>query len=496
MPNPAIDRHEEKVHCRMLSDDIPVELCKSEQGSSSCHGCTSPTRRCTRCGKLNGIYDAALGRCHICVRLLGEAVGGRSSNFVGASDEAIGNVLTRVRAVALRKSVTSIDGEGLDEEVDKRKTVKSSRKNNSSSPSAAPNLNLATVKAARDPQKLFPLLMEHAVERDGIWTVSMPATILVRRIRLLPDEARMVLSSLMEGGYLRGEDPWREAVLLKTEGIEEIKAALEGPRGSGTTDIRLRRQTGRNVRRKKADTPEALLEPSVPDVPVAQPIKEVESKPVAPTPTVTSIAPPSPEVRDAKSPGTYQDVYASLIERGQEIGGEMVVRGSIPVLQIRWRIGVPDVMTILEKLLVDEHIAQRDGWRAIALLKDRIVDMTPLPTKESRQSPRSTPASHGHRRRPSAASPGPARPQPTAAPVQSAALSTDPLDAAIQAIEAQLHLLQEHREGVNQEMQALKASLTALQRAKARGAAISRELREALQKSVIANANLLATLQE
>ena len=153
-------------------------------------------------------------------------------------------------------------------------------------------------------------------------------------------------------------------------------------------------------------------------------------------------------------------------------------------------------MTILEKLLVDEHIAQRDGWRAIALLKDRIVDQTPLPTKEPRQLPRSTPAQHGPRHHPSASSPGSVKPQPMEAPTQSAAPSTDPLDAAIQALEAQLHLLQEQREGMDQEMQALKASLAALQRAKTHGAAISPELREALRKSALANANLLATLQE
>lgn len=607
----AIDLREGKVHCLMVSDDIPVEICKTEQGSRSCCGCTAPTRRCTSCGKLNGIHDPELGRCKTCVDRLGDNASRRSARFEGTAEAAIGSVLSRVRAVATHApSDEDTHAQLIDELEDESSSIQAVerimqatcqhfgelkladliRQDRTEHPKAARHVamhlcrtrlslsfpiigkmfggrnhttvmyanhaietaiedgdsvmsasvkavvsildsetvnvpeerledilartapkalvarrqpseavfQLAAAKIVQEPEKLYPLLMEHGVERNGLWTVSMPGTILMRRSHLLPDEARTVLSSLVKDGYLRGQDLWREVILLKTEGIEEIRAKLDSPRGSGTADVKLRGQTGQNIRRNKADVSEgALPKPNVPDVPVAQPIKETGgSKPVAPTPTTTSATPPPPVLRVAKSLGTYEDVYASLAERGQEIGGEKIVRGSIPVLQIRWRIGVPDVMTILEKLLVDEHIAQRDGWRAIALLKDRIIDQTPLPTKEPRQSPRSTPAQHGPRHRPSASSSGSVKPQPTAASAQSAAPSTDTLDVAIQALEAQLHLLQEHREGMNQEMQALEASLAALQRAKTRGAAISPELREALQKSALANANLLATLQE
>lgn len=77
--------------------------------------------------------------------------------------------------------------------------------------------------------------------------------------------------------------------------------------------------------------------------------------------------------------GTYAEVYASLFERAQLIGHELIVRGAIPILQMRWRIGPDEAIMVLDDLMKAGYIIQRDGWRAIALLTKTINDQTQLP---------------------------------------------------------------------------------------------------------------------
>lgn len=459
------DGRPDSVQCIMVGEHIPTTVCETEQGSTHCQGCTAQTRRCLKCGKACGIVDAVNGWCGVCAEK-------------SDKDDPVADDKPDVTFASLLHRVRLVQASELDEELPtwshKAEVAKPARS-----------------KASTDPAAIHLVLLEHGVKRGPDWVVSVPRSILIRRVRLLPEEADEAMKGLVKGKYLRGSAPWDEATLLKTDGIEEIKAKLDHPRaatsGSGTHTRHIRRKRG------KTDSEQATKPAPTPPKPAPPPV--AKPKPAAPTPvTQPKSPPPTPRpITSAKPLGTYAEAYASLVERSQMVGNQRILRSALPVLQIRWRIGPEYATQILEKLLRDGHISQNDGWRSIVLLKDAIVDETPLPSKETVRKPSShTPhPPHGPR-------PRPPMPTPGSSAVTAAATQTDvaldPLDAAIQAIEAQLQALRALHEGVAQEMQTLEACLSALQRAKQRGSELSPSLREALTKAALANANLLAAL--
>ncbi len=335
MPSNAIQTSGDgKVRCRMINDEVPIHICESEQGAYECEGCNAPTRRCTKCGKTRGIADAERGLCEFCAKEAGIAP--RTAVFEGTPDKALSNVLERVRYVA--SSSQAVESQIL-------------RNKQTETIPSAPSIT-------KDPAALFQTLMEHAEERDGSWMIRAPAVILMRRFHLLRQEAADVLSALAKKQFLRGESPWDEVVLIKTEDVEAIRQKLDHPRAQYKDDApQRRRRVVPQVRAATSPTPSKQVKPVCKPDPA----------------NVTAQADLLANLPSMRPIATYGEIYAHLVSRSNEVRGERLVGGAVPMLQIRFKLSAVQSTEALEWLVSQKHLQQKDGWRTIALVSKEVV---------------------------------------------------------------------------------------------------------------------------
>ncbi len=415
-----------KVRCRMVNDEIPTYVCEQEQGVPECRGCTSPNRRCTKCGKTRGIVNAADGLCETCTRADGNPAT-RTVVFEGTPDLAISSVLDRVRDIA--------DSDPLP-----MKT-----------PGSAPQQTvvLPSPKFANDPVALYPILMEHGNERDGIWKVSSPIAILMKRFHLLRHEATRVLSALAEKKLLRGETPWNEVILIKTDGIEEIRAKIDRPRADSTK--------GSSRGKPSAGPTAAATVPNLSrDTAQAKPLGGEVVNGIAELPSMQPIA-------------TYGELHTYLVTRSHDVRGERLVGGAVPALQIRFKLSAAQALESLGWLLANGHVQQKDGWRTIVLLSSKVE------SSEGPAKPQPTEGRNPHRggwsrsttpQRPSPAPTMASSPAPT--PISEDTMGATSaefprtLEAAIAELEHALPSLRKQRDELAQHVAQLEASCIAL----------------------------------
>ncbi|MFA6161471.1 MAG: hypothetical protein WC766_04850 [Patescibacteria group bacterium] len=394
----------------MVNDEIPVQICVEEQTADGCKGCASVTRRCTACEKTRGIADSEQGLCETCSNKAG-GVRQRTLTFKGTPDQAISNVLDRVRDVAEAEQLPA------------RPTTSTQQQ------SAA----LASPKFIKDPVALYPILMEHGNLRHGIWKVGSPVTILMRRFHLLRHEATKVLTVLTEKKLIHGAAPWSEVELIKTEGIEIQQAKITNPRAAPKNE-----QTKRRVVTRQ---------------PVAS------QAPVAATTTQSFEALPS-----MRPVATYSEIYAFLISKSNLVRDERLVGGAVPALQIRFKLNPAQAIESLEWLVTGRYVQQKDAWRTIVLCAERV---------ESSDGPSRLEQTGKHR--PRSGRPIPVRTQTSLPAVQprvtavieanlaTSALSPSVLETAMQELERKLPALRKQRDELAQQvaqLEALRALLT------------------------------------
>lgn len=382
MPNPGIAT---VVRCRMVGEDIDAALCDAEQRPRDCRGCTAPTRRCARCKKARGIADPEAGLCPHCADPRTADTANRGQE--GPAD--FEDVLDRLYDIA---------------ETPKEEQATKAPSSPASNDEPLPSPLL------KNPSALFPALMEHGEERAGRWVVRLPATILMNRFHLLRPEAVGVLRTLKKQGHLEGAEPWDEATLLTTEGIEELKARIATARWSAE-DIRDR--IAKNIGTSKA-APQASAAAQW-----KRPQGGTPAQPSAMTPALPSPAKPREaraemvSILEAKATKLLEDAHAYLWQQSREIGGSRHISGAIPLLQLRFKGGAQHAVEILEGLERKKLLEKTDGWRSVRILPPAAASTDPAPPKPQVPAPPPPP--------PSSAPPEPPRiPMPAPAPAAAA----------------------------------------------------------------------------
>lgn len=450
------------VRCQMANDQVPATMCETEQGSRFCIGCTAPTRRCSNCHRQNGIADARKGWCEGCLKQAGQPV---SAEKAPAVDVQLGSVLER-----LQKVHTANVGSSPTQ-------VKSN--------SGKGEIKLSS--AVNDLASLHRLLMENATQQDEGWEVKMPYRVLLTRARLLPEEVDQALNQLSKKAYVKGVAPWHVCLLLKTDGIEEIKAALESPRSAQFAPEKTvgKARRGRPPKAKD-DRPAPLPAPSAPSK--AMPLPSIAKEKTLTAPPPAAKTPMVMPLATTNSGPTYTDLFQNLVERAQATAEGKAVHGVVPMVQFRWRIGAAETIAILEKLVSDGHIEQRDGWRSVMLLKDSIEDATPLPVKGKASSTSGPRASSGSPRGGSASVSSGA----SIAIDASSVPEFDTLEAAIEHLERQHRTLCDLQTGVTQELSGIELCLKVLKEAKAHSATLDSIKQRLLEEAIVATNKLLA----
>ena len=318
------------VQCLMVRDNIPMRLCDIEQRPDACRGCHAITRRCTNCDKQNGIADAETGLCKKCLAQAGESA--NNANRISSFEEVL------AKASEIGRSKTPL------------------------TPTAATTKDQAPLGASpllQDASVLYyPLLMQHAMERNGEWTVSVPIKVLMRRTHLLPEECKMVLARLVKDGSISGKEPWEIATLLQTRGIEEAKAKVElvGARGQliGSTNRGQKRTNAKsyglprnasNVRRHEANPSRG---------------RGMHRR--------------STKSEEARETASLQELAMFLKSKAISVNGESLVPGVVPTLQMQFNLRTPEVITALKKLEAHGFLGQKDEWRTIILLRDDAIE--------------------------------------------------------------------------------------------------------------------------
>ena len=309
------------VRCQLAADTIPVSLCFEEQGSNACRGCTAASRRCAVCGQANGIADPKAGVCETCQKV-DERKARKSQKeepVVSGRRENLDDALTLVReglAEIGQNDLTSL--EMLSGAV-------------RTHPKQSKPLVMSTKVHQID--ALFALLCEHIVVRGGVNIISSPIATLMDRVRLLPQEAKIVLDKLVERGMITPQDDQYDCIQVLVDDLPETQQEVE---------------EGQHSVKRSA--------PKLRD----RPVLRSSTKP-----------------QEAMRIPTIGEVYAELLGRYREVAGERVVGGAIPFLQLKFKLSPQLSERVLERLREERLIDQRDGWRTVSLLADTIEDTRP-----------------------------------------------------------------------------------------------------------------------
>ncbi len=307
-----------------------------------------------------------------------------------------------------------------------------------------------------DPASLYRAIIEHANQQGSdAWIVSAPVPILMRRFHLLRDEAHQALSSLARQGYLEGELPWSSVTLLKQEGIEAAKALIANPRAQHTLELQ----------KKASEKPrEAAPSPVASVVFHPQPKPDHERKETKPLTIPLTVA----SLPSSKPLATYGEIYAHLQARSNEVRGERVVGGALPMLQIRFKLNPAQAKESLEQLEAKGCIQRKDEWRTIRLISPPTEGMDDGPARVASQT--------GITRKPPGKQPTVTQRQPTpqgtverttkiVAPAP--AVGANWLSQSIALLEREIAPLRKKRDDLGQRIALLEAGLTLLKKAEA-----------------------------
>lgn len=441
-----------KVRCRIIHDDIPTDLCSKEQSAEDCEGCRAPTRRCLGCKKVRGIADAERGLCSICAADAGQVQ--RSAIFEGTPAQALTTVLDRVRSLATGKNIEPRDA--LQETAGPPEQAKTPATrprphggSQQSEPKPSPHLD--------DPPSLFRGLMEHAVLRGGEeGIINAPISILMSRFHLLRQEAVTALKILAQEGYFDGKDPWQTVLLNRTADIKAIKARVETTRAQHSPEPRSK--TG-------AKPWEVKPSPDASSAFCPQPKSNHEREEVQPLTTLLSVA----SLPSSKPLATYGEIYAHLKSRSNEVRGERVVGGALPMLQIRFKLNPAQAKESLEQLEAKGCIQRKDEWRTIRLVSPPTEGTNDGPARVLSQT---TTGPKPPSKQPAVAAPRQPTPQGTVerttkvvAPIPVG--GTNWLSQSIALLEREISPLRKKRDDLGQRIVLLEAGLTILKKAEA-----------------------------
>jgi len=318
MPSEA---HIASVHCLMVREHIPASLCEAEQRPDACRGCTSATRRCAKCGMQNGIAEAATGLCGKCLAAEGTGINTTDElETISSFEDALEKVskVGRLR-MPIPQTQTKVRSQ----------------------------VQIGTSPLLQDPAPLYRLLMQHATGHCDTWTARAPVTILMRRAHLLRTECHEALSRLAADDFLTGKSPWDVVTLLKTEGLEELKAEME------TVTARTGRMPASRSRRQQSASTTPPARPSIVSGGWG--------------------ARRHPGLESHRGKVTHREIAEFLKGRAVRVNEERLVPGVVPTLQMQFHLRAPDVIAILTELEKCGFLGQKDAWRTIAILRDDIV---------------------------------------------------------------------------------------------------------------------------
>jgi hypothetical protein len=195
--------------------------------------------------------------------------------------------------------------------------------------------------------RCFALLLEHAQERpDGSFRISAPARTLAARARMKLAEAERMIVSIMEAEDVR-LDPAGNALILQ----ERFATRVADVQKYITRHAYARTESSVRTR-VESDT---------------------EAKPTL------CIVPSKP--KGMRTP--VVDAATLLIEHAVLVDNEQIVRGCLPLLQFHLTIGARTAREIMERFARTESVAQKDGWRVIAIRPDALrKERDDRPTKD------------------------------------------------------------------------------------------------------------------
>jgi hypothetical protein len=296
-----------KVSCVMAGDMIPASLCETEQGGMLCSGCQAPTRRCAACNQAKGIADARRGLCGKCLAAnSADEIEHRGNAQL--LEEASNNVLDLIDQMSEEQPVTN----------------EAARVISSKSAAHAPAAKRLDLEVA------LGVLAEHGVNKPDGQFVPNPVRVLALRFGLLPAEAMSTVQALSDAGkiMLRSEATWRFLVDVS----DVIRSRDEIFTSTGMPS------RAYSVGQPTAKPSSGIVKPKA----VYKPTKRDDANPPA--------------------------IYKVLVEAAQMVGGNMVVRGAIPLLITRMRLKPHQAIELLEQLASADHVRQVDEWRSICLL--------------------------------------------------------------------------------------------------------------------------------
>lgn len=468
------------IGCQMVGAEIPRSLCESEQGSTSCSGCKAATRRCVECSKAVGIAFPLHGLCGVCAKKRGITSDRANSRLPGGSP-----------AAALEGAVTAVRAIGVDADV-----VSSPKlyRQKAEEKLVAPSLS-------NEHGRLVALLGEHAQKRGGSWVVKEPLRILLVRAKFLPDEGKQVLSDLVSAGYLVGAEPWSAAELKQAPALAagDGEDAPDGPGADAPKERAPYRTAAYRAPRVALPPKRSVMRQMVPEA--TAPSEELAVQQPVSSPTV-----------QLSGGRTFTEIYACLLGKAMVIRGERLVRGAVPMVATEYRTSPASVVTAFEHLLSAGHIAQRGGWGAIVLLRDKLEDngvaiAPPAPRDYTRRA--TAAGTTGTQTRPQAsrssvphlrviegegASLDLAKDGALGAPISGQA--TDSLDDLIAEVEKRLPELRSIRDQVTAKISALEINLATLKACREQVSQTSESVASALRESEVATAELLALLRK
>lgn len=456
------------IGCQMVGAEIPRSLCESEQGSTLCSGCKAMTRRCVECGKAAGITFPLHGLCSACAHKRGITSDRANSRLPGGSSAvALEGAVAAVRAISVDADVVSLP---------KLYRQKAEEK-------------LVVPSLTKEHGRLVALFGEHAQRRGDSWFVKEPLRILLVRAKFLPDEGKQVLSDLVSAGYLVGVEPWSTAELKQAPALAagDGEDVSDGPGADAPREYAPRRTVA--YRGPRMALP--------PQQPVLQELVE-------------NISTVSPVVQSAGR--TFTEIYAYLLGKAMVIRGERLVRGAVPMVATEYRTSPASVVTAFEHLLSAGHIAQRGGWGAIVLLRDKLEDngvaiAPPAPRDYTR---RATMAGNiGAQTRPQASHSSVPHlrviegegasldlaPNSTVV-ARNSGQAADSLDDLIDEVEQRLPELRSIRDQVAAKVSTLEINLATLKACREQVSQTSESVASALRESEVATAELLALLRK
>lgn len=353
MPDPSAPT---VVRCRMVDADIDVALCDAEQRPRDCRGCTAMTRRCAQCKNARGIADPEAGLCPRCADLRRADVADSGQDGPAELEDVLGR---------LRDITEAPEGEPA---------IKTGR-------AGSDNADPLPSPLLKNPQALFPTLMEHGEERDGRWLVRAPAAILMGRFHLLRPEAVAALEALREKGHLEGTNPWNEAILRTTENIEELQLSIT-KQWRNVDAPAIRDRITRNIGGDKAAV-QSRSGSHRKQPPGGTATPRPALAPAAPSPTKSRSARVEMDaILETKATRLLEEAHAHLWQQSRGVGATRHVSAAIPLLQLRFKGSDRQTVEILEALERKKLVERVDGWRSL-----HVFPAPTVPADQARQEP-------------------------------------------------------------------------------------------------------------